>query len=326
MKTGLVLGKFSPLHSGHIGLIEFAAVQCDRLYTLVCASDKEKISGTERLNWIKETFAHNTNVVPVLLNYREDELPNTSVSSRDVAKAWSERIKIVFPQVDIIFSSEKYGDYMAEYLSCRHIKYDLERTKAPVSASEILQHPFENWHYIADAAKPYFVKKVCIYGTESTGKSTLTALLARHFKTNFVPEMAREIIQETDECTGEHLQQIAVLHAKTITSKIKSANKILFVDTDINITRSYSKYLFGKELQVPHWVEAANTYSLHIFLNNDASFVQDGTRLDKERRDILHEFHKRELAERNIFFEMVSGNWDERFAKSVQLVERLLTG
>ena len=35
-------------------------------------------------------------------------------------------------------------------------------------------------------------KKVVLYGPESTGKTTLSIELAKHFKTNWVPEYARE--------------------------------------------------------------------------------------------------------------------------------------
>jgi HTH-type transcriptional regulator, transcriptional repressor of NAD biosynthesis genes len=324
MTTGLVLGKFNPLHTGHIKLIEFAALQCDKLFILVCASNKEKIPGKLRLQWIKETFSDSKATAPLLLNYKEDELPNTSVSSKAVSAVWSQKIKTILPGINIIFSSEKYGDYVAEYLGCKHILYDVDRKENPFSASEILNKPFKNWNYIAPAAKPYFVKKICIYGTESTGKSTLTEFLSFHYNTSFVSEAARDIVAETDECTEDQLQQIAASHAHAINDKIKSANKILIVDTDINITRSYSKYLFKKPLQTAAWINEANTFDLYIFLDNDAPYIQDGTRLDKKRRDLLHDFHKKELEERAIAYKLVSGNWEERFEKSKQLINNFI--
>ena len=192
-----------------------------------------------------------------------------------------------------------------------------------ISATEIREHIFKHWEYIAPAAKPYFVKKVCIYGTESTGKSTLAKNLAAHYKTAFVPEMAREIINETDECTPQHLIQIAALHARAIQDKIRTSNKILFVDTDVNITRSYSKFLFGNELEVPFWIEEVNQFDLYLYLNTDAPYVQDGTRLDKQRRDSLDTFHKKQLGDRSIAFELITGDWAERFERSVSIINKL---
>jgi HTH-type transcriptional regulator, transcriptional repressor of NAD biosynthesis genes len=135
-----------------------------------------------------------------------------------------------------------------------------------------------------------------------------------------VPEMAREILEHTDECTEDHLKQISELQAQTIEQKLQNANRFLFVDTDINITRSYSKYLFGKELLVEPWIDSLNQFDLYLFLGNDAPHVQDGTRLDKKRRDDLDLFHRNELTTRNIKFEIISGSWNERFKKAIAII------
>lgn len=323
MIVGLVIGKFSPLHVGHLGLIEFAQKQCDELIVLVCASDKEAIEGSTRLEWVMDSFKSVSSIKPALLNYSEHELPNTSVSSREVSKIWASQLMRSLPKIDTIFSSESYGDYLAEYMECRHVSYEPSRMTFDISASEINLATFKHWAYLANSAKPYFVKRICIYGTESTGKSTLTEKLADYFQTAFVPEMARDIIEETDECTEQHLIQIAELQAKTINEKVKVANKLLFVDTDLNITSSYSKYLFGKNLIVADWVKQANHFDLYLYLDNDVPHFQDGTRLDKQRRDELDVFHKKQLTDNGIPFELIHGNWEERFEKSVSIIKRL---
>lgn len=325
MKIGLVLGKFNPLHLGHIALIEFAQNKCDELIVLICASDKEIINGSTRLNWVKESFENNSKIKPVLLNYLENELPNTSVSSKDVSNIWATKLKTLFQKIDVIFSSEIYGEYLAQNLQCKHINFEIERKTFKISASEIILNVFKNWDLLATSAKPFFVKKICIYGTESTGKSTLTEKLAKYFETCYVPEMAREIIEETEECTESHLIQIAELQAKTINEKVKIANKLLFVDTDLNITSSYSKYLFDKKLIVENWVEQANNFDIYIFLENDAQFIQDGTRLDKLRRDELNISHKKQLTDKGINYELVTGNWEDRLTKSISIVKKIIS-
>ena len=56
--------------------------------------------------------------------------------------------------------------------------------------------------------------KVVLYGPESTGKSTLSKALAKHYKTAYVPEFARAYLQEkwdrkSEICTKEDLVPIA---------------------------------------------------------------------------------------------------------------------
>ena len=40
------------------------------------------------------------------------------------------------------------------------------------------------------------VLKIVLFGPESTGKTTLAERLAAHYKTNWVPEYAREYLQK----------------------------------------------------------------------------------------------------------------------------------
>ena len=135
--------------------------------------------------------------------------------------------------------------------------------------------------------------------------------------------MAREIIETTEEVEEEHLYQIAELHARKINESIKTANKLLFVDTDVNITHSYGKFLFNIELDIADWIEKANKFDLYLFLDKDAQHIQDGTRLNKTQRDSLNDSHKKELENRNIPYELISGNWNERFNKSIEIINRM---
>ena len=54
------------------------------------------------------------------------------------------------------------------------------------------------------------VLKIVLFGPESTGKTTLAERLAAHYKTNWVPEYAREYLQKKwdyskDACSLEDL-------------------------------------------------------------------------------------------------------------------------
>lgn len=323
MKTGLVLGKFLPFHKGHIALIDFAEKRCDALTVLICAAESEMIAGDTRLEWIREYYKSNRKIKPVLIEYDETVLPNTSESSRAVSKKWADFIAVNLPPFDVVFSSENYGDFLAEYLNAAHVPFNIEKNIVPVSATLIREKPFRYWNFLPDNVKPFFVKKVCIVGTESSGKSTLTERLAEHFHTAFVPEMAREIIEKTEECTAEHLRQIAELHARTIIEKTKCADKILFVDTDVNITKSYGEFLFGKRIKFDSWIERANRFDLYLYLEKDAPFVQDGTRLEEKARDLLDAQHRKTFKQNRVEFVEIKGDWEEKFQKAVKIVDEL---
>ena len=321
MRKGFVLGKFLPLHKGHLGLIEFARKHCDFLSVLVCFSANEEIEGIVRKQWLIQELNQYNNIAIISFHYDEKELPNTSVSSREVSKKWAAALKPVVSDAAIVFTSEPYGDYLAEYMNITHQAFDKSRTIFPVSGAAIKNNPFLYWDYITPAARPWYVKKIAVLGSESTGKSVLTEKLAAYFDTAFVPEMAREIIEKTDECTFNHLEEIATLHAVTIGKKISAANKLLFLDTDLTITKSYSHFLFNKELHVEPWIEEANKADLYLFLEPDCPFVQDGTRLNETERNLLSISHKEQLKKCNIDFVSLNGDWNNRFMSAISIVK-----
>jgi HTH-type transcriptional repressor of NAD biosynthesis genes len=323
MTEGLVLGKFMPLHKGHLALIEFALQRCDLLRVLICAAQPEPIDGNIRFNWLSEIFADNTKVDIVLYQYNQNDLPNTSVSSLEVSAKWAMVIKEMFADIDIIFSSEKYGDFLAGILNARHECFDENRIINKISSTHIRNNPFHFWEYLPYNVQPYFVKKIALVGSESTGKSTLAKRLAEHFQTEYVPEVARNIIEHTKDCKIEQLIEIAASHAKAILLKQKSANKILMSDTELLITRSYAAFLFNQKLCAENWIVEANQFDLYIFLENDCPFIQDGTRLNEKERDALNDHHKVFFEANNIKMVFIGGDWENRFNTSVKTINEL---
>ena len=94
--------------------------------------------------------------------------------------------------------------------------------------------------------KPANVIKVVLFGPESTGKTTLAQELADHYKTEWVPEYAREYLQvkwdkEQKTCEPQDLIPIAEGQIRLENYLTKKANKLLICDTDLLETKVYSE-------------------------------------------------------------------------------------
>jgi HTH-type transcriptional repressor of NAD biosynthesis genes len=317
VETGLIIGKFMPLHRGHMALIDFALARCDKLIVHCAARDHEPVPGRLRLDWLRETYGDNKKID---IRYTDDVLPDSAVSSREVSRVWAEYLSGKFPGVDILFSSEKYGEFLAEYMGVDHADFDPERSRFPISATDIRNEPLLNWEYIPSAVRPYYLKRVCLYGPESTGKSTLTADLAAFYNTEHVPEMAREVLGER-HVVYEDIPRIAEFHAGEILMKEKKAERLLFCDTDLITTEIYSRHYFGRVPEFPRWVEEANRYDIYLFLEIDTPWVEDPQRDLGHRRREFRNIFMRELTKREIPFTLISGNWDERFLKAREAIE-----
>jgi cytidyltransferase-like protein len=159
MKRGLVIGKFLPLHIGHMALIGYALEHCDELIVLVGASDDEPISGPIRLGWLEQTYAGNDKVKPVLLSYDEAMLPGGGESMENMSRLWASYLKKQLPHIDVIFASEAYGAYMGRFLDCESIIYEEPCKIVAVPATRIREEPELFWHLLPDAVREYYKSK-----------------------------------------------------------------------------------------------------------------------------------------------------------------------
>ncbi|ARK12958.1 adenylyltransferase/cytidyltransferase family protein [Fibrella sp. ES10-3-2-2] len=57
MITGLVFGKFMPVHAGHLALIDFARQQCDQLIVSMSYTATDPIPASVRFGWLTELLA-----------------------------------------------------------------------------------------------------------------------------------------------------------------------------------------------------------------------------------------------------------------------------
>ena len=92
------------------------------------------------------------------------------------------------------------------------------------------------------------LKKIVVIGPESTGKSTLCEQLAENFKTEWVPEFARNYLLEIRRpYTYEDLLYIAqgqLEQEDHICASIKTP--LVFVDTDMYVMKVWCEYVFKK--------------------------------------------------------------------------------
>lgn len=325
MVKAFVFGKFLPFHKGHEAMIHFALSKCDFLTVLVCCSDAEIIPATTRQNWIEKTFEGENRIEIKSFNYLESELPNTSESSLEVSKIWSTKFKALFPDYDLLITSEAYGKYVADFMTIDHLPFDDSRQIIPISATAIRNDLFKYWNYLPNSVKPYFAIKVVLLGTESTGKTTLTQKLTQHFNCSEVMEVGREIIVNSNAVNFGDLELIAAEHAKNIEKTVLDKCPLLIIDTDIHITKSYANFIFNRELNVEAECYNTNKADLYLYLNNDVKFVQDGTRLSKNDRNLLELSHRALLKKNNIELKEITGNWEDRFEKAVDFISTLIT-
>lgn len=155
MSKGLVMGKFLPLHKGHLALIDFALEQVDDLTVLIVSKEDESIPIAQREIWVKTLYPQER----VHVERMVDALPHDGTFSKDHMDAWCDYIAKRFPDLTHFISSETYGAYLATYMGINHVMFDLNRVDIPISATEIRKSPQDHQAYLPEIVKAYYQLK-----------------------------------------------------------------------------------------------------------------------------------------------------------------------
>jgi len=320
MTSGVVLGKFLPPHKGHQYLIDFARHFADDITVYVDSLPDQEIPGELRARWLRQMFPNARIVHPDRVNpqYPEDH--------PDFWQIWStSMLDATNGPVDYLFASEDYGQKLADVIGSTFIPVDIERGSIPISGTMIRQDPMRHWESLTRVTRPYFAKRVCVFGPESTGKSTLVKDLASHFDTVAVPEYARTLIeQQQGEIEAADMVTIARGQIANEDALAFNANRLLVCDTDPLTTTIWSDWLFG---ECDPWIlEAAEqrTYDLYLVTDVDVPWVADQVRYLPEARQSFFDRCITELTSRNRPFHVVTGSWDERLASAIEAVREIL--
>ena len=194
------------------------------------------------------------------------------------------------------------------------------------------------------------LKKIVVIGPESTGKSTLTQLLAQHYKTEWCAEYAREYLTtHGTEYTFEDLLTIAKGQVEledsyqllVVSDKKKTNNSplitnnsplttnnspLLFIDTDMYVMKVWCEYVFGKCHPYIYEQIAQRKYDLYLLCNIDLPWVRDELREypDEGPRRELYAIYKEILQNQPVPWVDISGNYDERLEKAIASVDALI--
>ena len=282
MSHGMVLGKFMPPHGGHVYLIEVARRLCDDLTIVVGSLAREPIPGELRAGWMRAIFPD------LRVVHLTDENPQAPSEHPDFWDIWRASLLRVLPRPpDLVFTSDAYGGRLADVLGARWIPVNPVRVARPICASEIRADPLGHWDFLPRPVRPYYLRRVSVFGPESTGKTSLAARLAERFETVWVPEYARTHLEahQVAAPSPEDLAMIARGQAACEDALALDARRLLLTDTDPLLTCVWSGALFGEVPPAVAAVAAGRRYDLTLLLDVDLPWVADPVRyLPSDRR------------------------------------------
>ena len=160
--------------------------------------------------------------------------------------------------------------------------------------------------------------KVVFFGPESTGKTTLAEALASVYQTKWVPEFAREYLEDklerTNEiCAPEDIYPIASGQMQLENTLAKQANTFLFCDTNLLSTQVYSEAYFDGWCDT-RLLEAnkVNHYDIYFLTDIDVPYEEDLLRDRPHQRQEMLAAFKNALNEYKITYVILKGSHEAR--------------
>lgn len=166
------------------------------------------------------------------------------------------------------------------------------------------------------------VARICLFGPESTGKSTLGEALAAHYRTLMVPEYGRTWTETFgQDCGPEDIRRIVQGHLAGVRAAEQWTPTLLIEDTDPVLTAIWSDVLLGE--RDPWFERFSDTADLYLLTGTDVPWVADGIRYfpQEDQRAGFHFRCREELERRGLPFVEVSGDRSARLATAITAID-----
>ncbi|WP_214227159.1 ATP-binding protein [Pedobacter sp. B4-66] len=170
------------------------------------------------------------------------------------------------------------------------------------------------------------IKKIAIVGPESTGKSTITQQLAKHYNTLWVPEYARYYCAGlTEPCNLQ--DEVNMFHGQLALedSILAIAEKdLIFCDTTFITVKIWSDEVFGETPQIVLDALPKYNYDLYLLMDIDLPWQEDPLRDFPHKREHFMQVWHKELNTLKATYVIVSGQSDDRLNNAIAAVETFL--
>lgn len=170
------------------------------------------------------------------------------------------------------------------------------------------------------------VIRIAIVGPECTGKTDLARFLAEYYQTKWVPEYAREYINELNR-PYEKSDLLAIANGQITREDnlAKEVDELLICDTTLLIIKIWSEFNYGDCAAEITDEMARRKYALHLLTYIDIPWEADPQREHPDKREQLYELYRNELIKNEIEFVEIKGEQESRRKTAIQAIEKLMS-
>jgi NadR type nicotinamide-nucleotide adenylyltransferase len=350
-RHGLVIGKFYPPTLGHHHLIRAAAAQADRLTVVCMAAAVETIPLADRVGWLRAEHAADAGVTVVGIRCDAPmDLGDETVWAAQVALMRAAVATGTDEPVDAVFTSEGYGQELAGWFDAKHVPVDADRVAVPISGTAVRADLAARWDYLAPATRAGLTTRVVVVGAESTGTTTISRLLAEHYRgrgsvwarTQWVGEYGRDyttikwererasrpdLALDDLEWTAEDFDLVAAEQTRRENAAAEAGSPLLVCDTDAFATTVWERrYLGSRSRTGQPWTTVLARRAVYFVTDHrGVPWVDDGLREgDQDIRAAMTDWFTRALTDAGESWVLLTGSVEQRLALAIRTTDLLL--
>lgn len=179
------------------------------------------------------------------------------------------------------------------------------------------------------------MKRLCLLGPESTGKTQLAETLAAHFGAELMPEYGRyydiyhkqgeDGAAKGEDWTEDDLVKLSETHIAMRQALMDQGGRLLIEDTDVIQTVIWAEHLLGERSEAVERVLRNADFADHYFiLSPDVGWIDDGVRYAGDEK-VRNWFYSEALAWVNklkLGYDVIKGvEWEKRTAAAIKYAE-----
>jgi nicotinamide riboside kinase len=167
-------------------------------------------------------------------------------------------------------------------------------------------------------------RKIALVGPECSGKTTLARALAASLDAVYVPEFSRMYFHKRAyRYQASDVVAIAEGQHKLEKQMEVPSGKLLVCDTNNLVNWVWSRFSMKEaeaEVQKNYFPQE---YQLHLLCAPDLPWEEDGLRENKHHLDKIFLLYRELLEENKIPYEIINGNFQERYERAVKSIQQI---
>lgn len=164
--------------------------------------------------------------------------------------------------------------------------------------------------------------RICITGTESTGKTTLAEQLAMQTGAVLVPDVSREYIAALNRSYTETDVLAIAEEIMARESRMYVPGKLLVSDNDLINIKIWLRHC---NMRVPDWLNEQirlRKFDLFLLCYIDVPWEADGQRANPHDREVLYALFVNELAAIHAPYHVLKGSREQRLKEAISLIKK----